>query len=129
MHKHCNNLTCVDFFLQVSFLSEISITEVTMLDESIINNTTKNRSKSNLLWLHQSQPTQEYWQRWIREIKNRYFIPGTWELKRQFVLGKWIQPHHNLTHKYECLFPHVYSNYPRTSSYMLVDKYLFQHSP
>ena len=37
-------------FFQIAFLSEMITTDGTMLDESIINNTTKNRSKSYLAW-------------------------------------------------------------------------------
>ena len=74
------------------------------LDTNIIGANITNRPESSLIWPNQMQPTLKYWTKWIRKIKEQYCIPNSLQLKEQFNIGKWIQPHNKLTHKYKWLF-------------------------
>ena len=105
--------------LQVNYVYELTTIDGKTLDDTIIGANITNRSEFNLLWPNQIQPTLKYLAKWIKKIKQAYCIQNSVHLKEQLIIGKLIQPHHTLTHKYKWIFSsrllEVYHDYKTCS--------------
>ena len=88
-------------FLQVNYLSEITTIDGKTLDDTIIGANITKRSNFKLICPNQIQPKLEHWKKWIKKIKQRYFILNSLPLKEQFILVKWAQAHNKPTHNYK----------------------------